>query len=282
MATATVSREVVKSGKALGAEIRGVDLSKPMDDATFAFVHKAWLDNLVIVVRGQTLDTDAQVAFGTRFGEPAPTQTANIVRRTEHPAIMYISNRMENGKFIDQLPVGEMQFHIDQCYIERPPKATILHSINIPSSGGDTIFSNHYLAYECLPEKIMARIAGRKVLNVYDYSNAGTVKNDKIRDDAPQFWHPLVRTHEETGRKCLFANRLMSIKIEGLEPAESNEILETLFEAIERPEHIWAHQWRVGDLLMWDNRCSSHARQDFPAQELRLMRRLTIKGERPV
>jgi taurine dioxygenase len=175
-----------------------------------------------------------------------------------------------------------MQFHIDQCYVERPPKATILHSINIPSSGGDTLFSNHYLAYECLPETVKARISGRKVLNVYDYANAGTKKNDAIRADAPQFWHPVVRTHPETGRKCLFVNRLMSMKLEGLDPAESEDLLETMFEAIERPRHVWAHTWRVGDVLMWDNRCTSHARQDFPAQELRLMRRLTIKGDLPV
>ena len=281
MATATITREVVKSGKALGAEVRGVDLSKPMDDATFMFVHKAWLDNLVIVARGQDLDTPAQVAFGTRFGEPAPTRAANIVRKTEHPAIMYISNRKENGKFIDQLPEGEMQFHIDQCYTEAPPKATLLHSMNIPSAGGDTLFSNHYMAYACLPEQVKSRIAGLKALNVYDYQNAGTVKNENIRDDAPQFWHPIVRTHPETGAKSLFVNRLMSMKIEGADKAESDDLLETMFAAIERPEHIWAHQWRVGDVLMWDNRCTSHARQDFPAQELRLMRRLTIKGDRP-
>ena len=281
MATAAIAHEVVKSGKALGAEVRGVDLSRPMDDATFALLHQAWLDNLVIVARGQDLDTNAQVAFGARIGEPQPTQKANIVRQTEHPAIMYISNRKENGKFIDQLPEGEMQFHIDQCYTERPPKATILHSLNIPSAGGDTLFSNHYMAYACLPEKVKARIAGRRALNVYDYQNAGTIKNAKVRDDAPQFWHPIVRTHPETGRKTLFVNRLMSLRIEGLEAAESDDLLETMFAAIERPEHVWAHTWRVGDVLMWDNRCTSHARQDFPAQELRLMRRLTIKGDKP-
>ena len=282
MATATATREVVKLGNALGAEIRGVDASKPMDDATFKFVVDAWHKNLVIVFRGQSLDTDAQVAYGTRFGEPAPTQTANIVRRTEHPAIMYISNRKENGKFIDQLPEGEMQFHIDQCYIEKPPKATILFSMNIPSAGGDTVFSNHYMAYDSLPAKVKERVEGRKALNVYDYLNAGTVKNANIRADAPQFMHPIVRTHPETGRKCLFVNRLMSLRIEGLEKAESDDLLETMFQSIEKPEHIWGHSWKVGDLLMWDNRCTSHARQDFPAQELRLMRRLTIKGDKPV
>ena len=279
MATATL--DVVKLGSALGAEIRGVDLARPMDAAAVAFVERAWHDNLVIVFRGQRLDTAAQVAYGSSFGDLAPVRSANLVRATEHPAIMYISNRKENGKFIDQLPEGEMQFHIDQCYTEVPPKATILYAMNIPSSGGDTLFSNNYMAYDSLPETIKSRIAGRRALNVYDYQNAGTIKNDKVRDDAPRFAHPIVRTHPGTGRKCLFVNRLMTTSIEGCDAAESDALLETLFQAIERPDHVWAHQWRVGDVLMWDNRCTSHARQDFPAQELRLMRRLTVKGDNP-
>ena len=181
-----------------------------------------------------------QVAFGSALGELAPVNKANLVRETEHPAIMYISNRKENGKFIDQLPEGEMQFHIDQCYTPMPPKATILYAMNIPSAGGDTLFSNNYMAYECLPASVKARIEGRKALNVYDYANAGTIKNDKIRDDAPQCAHPIVRTHPATRRKCLFVNRLMTMAIEGLEKAESDDLLETMFAAIERPEHVWA------------------------------------------
>ncbi len=279
---ATIARDVVKLGSALGAEIRGVDLSQPIDRETVRFVEDAWHANLAVVFRGQKLEPMQQVAFGGALGELAPVNRANLVRETEHPAIMYISNRKENGKFVDQLPEGEMQFHIDQCYTPLPPKATILYAMNIPSAGGDTLFSNNYAAYECLSAEVKARIAGRKALNVYDYQNAGTIKNEKIRADAPQHWHPIVRTHPATGRKCLFVNRLMTLAIEGLEPAESDTLLETLFEAIERPQHVWAHQWRVGDVLMWDNRCTSHARQDFPAQELRLMRRLTVKGETPV
>ena len=284
MATATATRDVLRLGTALGAERRGGDLSKPLDDATVRFIEDAWHAHLVIVLRGQTLDTAAQVAFGSRLGALAPTRKSNRVRETEHEAIMYISNRRENGQYIDQLPDGEMQFHIDQCYIEVPPKATILYSMNIPSAGGDTLFSNNYLAYESLPESINARIAGRKAVNVYDYANAGTIKTRDTRfsDDAPRFSHPVVRTHPATRRKCLFVNRLMTTAIEGLESAESDDILETLFAAIERPDHVWAHSWRVGDVLMWDNRCTSHARQDFPAQELRLMRRLTVTGDRPV
>ncbi len=277
----TATRDVVKLGSALGAEIRGFDLSKPMDAAAVRFVEDAWHDNLVVVFRGQKLEPMEQVGFGSALGELAPVNKVNLVRETEHPAIMYISNRKENGKFVDQLPEGEMQFHIDQCYTPTPPKATILYAMNIPSAGGDTLFSNNYRAYENLPDGVKLRIAGRKALNVYDYQNAGTIKNDKIRADAPQCWHPIVRTHPATGRKCLFVNRLMTMAIEGIEKAESDELLETLFQSIERPDNVWGHQWRVGDVLMWDNRCTSHARQDFPAQELRLMRRLTVKGEMP-
>lgn len=275
-------QEVVKLGDALGAEIRGVDLSKPLDPETLRFVEKAWADNLVVVFRQQTLEAMEQVAFGSALGELQPMIRANGSRQTEHPAIMYISNRKENGKFIDQLPEGEMQFHIDQCYTPTPPKATILYAINIPSAGGDTVFSNNYKAYESLSDDVKARIEGRRALNVYDYQNASTARSEKIRPDAPQHWHPIVRTHPVTGRKCLFVNRLMTLAIEGLEKAESDELLEVLFKAIERPDNVWGHQWRVGDVLMWDNRCTSHARQDFPAQELRLMRRLTVKGEVPV
>lgn len=284
MATATVTRDVVKLGRTLGAEICGIDLSQPLDDATVRFIEDAWHENLVVIFRGQTLDTAAQVAFGSRLGELAPTRKSNRVRETEHEAIMYISNRKENGQYIDQLPDGEMQFHIDQCYIEVPPKATILYSMNIPSTGGDTLFSNNYAAYESLAESIKARIAGKQAVNVYDYANAGTIKtkDTKLSDEAPRFSHPIVRTHPVTRRKSLFVNRLMSTEIVGMEPAESDDILETLFQAIERPDHVWAHSWRVGDVLMWDNRCTSHARQDFPAQELRLMRRLSVKGDRPV
>ena len=154
MATITrdvVKPDVVKLGSALGAEIRGIDLAKPLDATSVTFIEDAWHENLVVVFRGQTLEPLQQVAFGAALGELAPVNKANLVRETEHPAIMYISNRRENGKFVDQLPEGEMQFHIDQCYTPTPPKATILYAMNIPSAGGDTLFSNNYLAYGAFP-----------------------------------------------------------------------------------------------------------------------------------
>lgn len=280
MATATI--EVVHSGKALGAEVRGVDLSKPLDDLSFKAIENAWHAHQVIVLPGQSIETDHQVAFGSRFGDLANRIKANKGRETEHPAIMYISNRKENGEYIDQLPDGEMQFHIDQCYVERPAKGTILYAINIPSAGGETLFSNLYSAYEALPPEVKSRIEGRRALNIYDYGNGATIKATTISPDAPRYWHPIVRTHDATGRKGLFVNRLMTYEIEGLEKKESDELLEILFKEIEKPEHVYEHSWRVGDVLMWDNRCTSHARKDFPAQELRLMRRLTVLGDRPI
>jgi taurine dioxygenase len=271
--------EVRPSGGALGAEIVGVDLSKPMDDEIFEAVHAAWLQNLVICFRHQTIESNDQIAYGARFGELARIHTPEF--SGEDPAIMYISNQQKDGKFIHALPVGEMQFHIDQCYTERPAKATILYSLKIPSTGGDTLFSNLYRAYELLPDDIKRKIVGKKALHIYDYDNASVTASRTVDPNAPRYAHPMVRIHPETRRKALYVNRLMTFAIEGMDEKESNEILEECFKVIERTDNIYAHKWQLGDVLMWDNRCTSHARTDFEATEPRLMRRLTIRGERP-
>jgi taurine dioxygenase len=271
--------EVRPSGAALGAEIRGVDLSTPMDDETFEAVHAAWLQNLVICFRGQTIESPDQIAYGSRFGELARIHTPEFAG--EDPAIMYISNQQKDGKFIHALPVGEMQFHIDQCYTERPAKATILYSMKIPSTGGDTLFSNLYRAYELLPEDIKRKLVGKKALHVYDYDNASVTASRTLDPKAPRYAHPVVRIHPETRRKALYVNRLMTYAIEGMDEKESTDILEACFQAIERPDNVYAHKWQLGDVLMWDNRCTAHARTDFEATEPRLMRRLTVLGEKP-
>ncbi|MGE5540265.1 MAG: TauD/TfdA dioxygenase family protein [Gemmatimonas sp.] len=282
MATRMTARsriEVRPSGGALGAEIVGVDLSKPMDDQTFAAVHAAWLQNLVICFRNQEIDSKAQIAYGSRFGELSRIHTPEFAG--EDPAIMYISNQQKDGKFIHALPVGEMQFHIDQVYTERPAKATILYSLKIPKTGGDTLFANLYRAYDLLPDDIKKKIAGKKVLHVYDYDNASVTASRNVAPDAPRYAHPIVRIHPETRRKALFVNRLMTYQIEGMDEKESAEILEVCYQTIERADNVYAHKWQLGDVLMWDNRCTAHARTDFEATEPRLMRRLTVLGERP-
>jgi taurine dioxygenase len=265
---------------AVGAEIVGVDLREPLDDATFAQILDAWHKHLVILLRDQTLSEEDQVRFAERFGPPARIHTKQFMQK--HPAVMLISNIREDGKPIGALPDGEMHFHTDQCHQERPAMASMLYAIEIPSQGGNTLFANAYAAYESLPAELKRRIEGRKAVNAYDYDSAATIRGGDVSADAPSYAHPVVRTHPATGRKALYVNRLMTRRIEGLPAAESEELLSLLFDHQERPEFIYEHVWRPGDILMWDNRCTLHARTDFSAAERRLLRRVTILGEKPV
>jgi taurine dioxygenase len=264
----------------IGAEIIGVDLSAPTSDAVFEKILDTWHRHLVILFRDQHLSEDDQVRFGERFGPPAVSHTRRYT--TKNPAVMLISNIRENGQLIGALPDGEMHFHTDQCHQERPAMASMLYSLEVPSLGGNTLFANAYRAYETLPAAIKQKIEGRKALNAYDYDNASMKRGTKVHDGIPSFWHPIVRTHPATGRKALYVNRLMTVAIEGLPDDEGNTLLATLFDHQEQRQFVYEHVWRPNDLLMWDNRCTLHARTDFSAAERRLMRRLTILGEKPV
>jgi taurine dioxygenase len=153
--------------------------------------------------------------------------------------------------------------------------------MKIPKTGGDTLFANLYRAYDLLPDDIKRKIAGKKVLHVYDYDNASVSATRNVAPDAPRYAHPMVRIHPETRRKALYVNRLMTYHIEGMDEKESAEILEICYQTLERADNIYAHKWKLGDVLMWDNRCTAHARTDFEAAEPRLMRRLTVLGEKP-
>jgi taurine dioxygenase len=263
----------------IGAEILGVDLSTPVSDGLFASILDTWHKNLVILFRDQHLTEDDQVRFGEHFGPPAVSHTKRFT--TKNPAVMLISNVRENGQLIGALPDGEMNFHSDQCHQERPAKASMLYSLEVPSTGGNTLFANAYLAYETLPDAVKRQIEGRKALNAYDYDNAATRRGTRLREGIPSCWHPMVRTHPDTGRKALYVNRLMTVAVEGMAEDEGNELLNALFDHQEQPEFIYEHVWCPNDVLLWDNRCALHARTDFSAAERRLMRRLTILGEKP-
>jgi taurine dioxygenase len=264
---------------ALGAEIVGVDLRQEMDDVFTVRLLEIWHQNLVILVRDQRLSEDDQVRFAERFGPPAVIHTKQFAQR--HPSVMLISNIREDGRPIGALPDGEMQFHSDQCYQERPAMASMLYAIEVPSKGGNTLFANAYSAYEALPAEIKRKIEGRRALNAYDYDTAATKRGAKVAEDVPTYVHPVVRSHPATGRKALYVNRLMTVRIEDMPEEESNELLDFLFDHQEQRQFIYEHVWRVGDILMWDNRCTLHARTDFSADERRLMRRVTILGEKP-
>jgi alpha-ketoglutarate-dependent taurine dioxygenase len=264
---------------ALGAEIVGVDLRDPINDMLRQKFLDAWHQHLVILLRNQTLDEDTQVRFAETFGSPAKV-TSGRTFSLKHPSVMLISNIREDGKPIGALPDGEMQFHTDQCHQAVPAKASMLYAIEIPSKGGNTLFSNGYAAYEMLPEDTKRRISGRRALNAYDKDS--TQRTANYDNAGSSCWHPVVRTHPATGRKALYVNRLMTREIEGLPQNESSALLHELFDHQEQQKFVYEHVWRPGDILMWDNRCTLHARTDFSAGERRMLRRVTILGEKPV
>src|ERR1700722_12937599 len=264
---------------ALGAEILGIDLRDPIDDALKQKFLDAWHQNLVLLLRNQTLDEDAQVRFAETFGTLAKT-TSGRAFSVKHPSVMLVSNIREDGKPIGALPDGEMHFHTDQCHRATPAAATMLYAIEIPSKGGNTLFANAYKAYETLRNDIKQRLAGRRALNAYTTDT--TRRSTNYEGANSSYWHPAVRTHPATKRKALYVNRLMTREIEGLPREESDAFLQMLFDHQEQPQFVYEHEWRLGDILMWDNRCTLHARTDFSAGERRLLRRVTLIGETPV
>lgn len=265
---------------AIGFVIDGVDLSKPLDSKTFEFIEETWHEGLIILFRNQKIDEFDQVRFCERFGDLAGVLNKHN-GRGGHPSVMYISNIRENGELIGALPDGEMFFHSDQCYVEKPAKATMLYAMEIPSKGGDTIFANMYSAYETLPLELKNKLEKSMAVNVYDYENSGTTRGSQIKEGVKHFAHPVFRTHPATKKKALYVNRLMTDHIVGLDQSESEEILNFLFDHAENPKFQYAHQWKVGDLILWDNRCSQHARTDFDSNERRKLRRITVLGEKP-
>ena len=272
---------VVPLSSALGADIVGVDLRAPIDDATAHIIRQAWKDHLVIRLRGQELSEDDQVRFGETFGPLNRSARKRAHHNAANPAVMLISNIRENGQLIGALPDGEMQFHTDQSHQETPCSGTMLYALEVPRVGGDTLFANGYTAYETLPDAIKQRLAGKRALHAYDYDTASTRRGTVLKEGVPHAVHPVVRTHPETGRKALYVNRLMTLRIEDIEPQESEDLLQMLFDHIERKDFVWGQTWKPGDVVLWDNRCTVHARTDFSAAERRLMRRVTILGEKP-
>lgn len=275
---------VIPTGSALAAEVRGIDL-RDIDERVFSAVHRAWLENLVLLFRGQHLDTDQLVAFSRRLGDLdlAPIQETGRRFVEGHPEIYIVSNVVENGVAIGSLGAGDLVWHTDMSYQEDPPKASILYALEVPPAGGNTGFVNMYRAYEELPAELKARVAGLRVKHDGTYNSggflrAGVTPSDDPRD-APGTVHPLVCTHPETGRKCLYLGRRRNAYIEGLALAESEILLDQIWTYATRDELTWYNIWRVGDLVLWDNRCTMHRRDPFDTDARRLMLRTQIKGE---
>lgn len=277
MATTLSDFTVKPLSDALGAEVIGVDLSQRLDDGTARAIEDAWHEHLVLVFRDQDMSNDDQVRFCRHYGELEEVRTGKYANEDMKHTMM-ITNVTDTG-LMTALENGDMWFHSDQCYYEFPCKASTLYAMEIPSAGGNTLFANCYTAWETLPADLREKLDGRKAHNIYDYDGNPLKRGDNVNPDAPQYLHPVARTHPATGRKALYVNRLMTDYIEGLPEAESDEILEQLFAHGEDPRFVYEHVWRVGDFVIWDNRCSMHARTDFDPNERRMMRRITVKGE---
>jgi len=273
--------EAIPLSPCIGAELRGLDLSKPLSEADVAAINKAWLDHVVILFRGQKLTQEDQLRVTSYFGpigklgRPAkyfPPGFSSIL-----PGIMMISNIRENGEPIGALPDGEMMFHHDMIHHDLPHDATMLYALEIPMHGGDTLFASGYAAYDTFDPALKAKLDGKRARHHYNYGS--TQRGDGRGTEAhAASSHPIFRVHDKTGRKAVYVNRLMTVGIEGMDDAEAAPLLEALFDHSEKPEFVYRHQWRVGDLLLWDNRCSTHARDDFPADQRRLMLRTTVAG----
>ncbi len=267
---------------ALGARITGVDLSQEMDDATFEAVHQAWLEHHVLVFPDQDISEEDQVRFTERFGEPG-TRIRKVgwseKGRVSHPGTMLISNIREDGKPIGSLPDGEMMYHSDGAFSERPYRYTLLYAIEVPSVGGNTLFANTAKAYDELPDALKSKLANCHGEHLYYANNNQDVATRSLSGVRE---HPIFVAHEETGRPAIYASRLMTSRIVELPEEESDAVLQALLDHLEKPEFVYEHVWTPGDFVVWDNRCLNHARSDFSAGERRLLRRTTVWGVDPV
>ena len=271
--------EVRPLGPQIGVEIRGVDLRR-LDDAGFARIYRAWLDHNVAVVPEQTLEIDDFLAYSRRFGEVVP-HPSKMTRHPERPEITLLGANKFGADGTLDLAIyrrGAEGWHTDGAYDAEPFKATQLYALAVPSRGGDTHFASMYAAYDALPARLKELLEGRTGAFTYGGRKKATaLLNPEDRDWIP-VRHPIVRPHPETGRRGLYFDPGKILSIDGLEPAESDALIDELTERMIQPEGQYTHHWRKGDIVIWDNRCSYHrAAGDYPPEEDRIHWRVSIK-----
>ena len=275
---------VIPTGAALGAEILGIDV-RGVDDAAFAAIHRAWLDHQVLLLRDQRLSDRDLIAFSRRFGalDQAPIQENGRRFVDGYPEIYVVSNVVENGVAIGSLGAGEAVWHTDMSYLPDPPKASIIHALEVPPRGGDTSFCTMYGAWESLPDSLRETVARLRVKHDGTYNSGGYVRAGVTASDdprtAPGTLHPLVCVHPETGRRHLYLGRRRNAWLEGLSLEASNAQLDRIWAAATAEPLTWRHEWRPGDLVLWDNRCVMHCRDAFDPSARRVLHRTQIKGE---
>jgi taurine dioxygenase len=271
---------------ALGAEVAGVDVSKPLPQADIDAIEAAWRERLVVVLHGQSLSDSQLIAFSRNFGEldpPGPNPYGAPFLK-DHPELNVISNVVENGKPIGNLGDGEAVWHADMTYVDVPPKAAMLHALEVPppEAGGNTYFANMFAAYESLPGDLKKAADGKVAVHDASRNSAGMLRKGykEVTDvrETVGAHHPLVRTDPKSGRKALFLGRRPNAYVRGLAVAESDALLDALWAHATQPRFAMCHEWKVGDLLMWNNLSVLHRRDPFDPKTRRVMHRSQIKG----
>lgn len=279
--------QIVPTESALGAEIRGVDLGQDLSEDDFEGIRSAWLNHCVIFFRGQAITDEALVRFSRGIGDPARSPASEGAKAggssaPDFPEIWIISNVVENGKPIGSLGAGEAEWHTDMSYVASPPIASVLYALEIPAVGGDTHFANMYDALADLPDDLRAKIEGRQANHDSSYTSAGELRvgADPVVDVtlAPGTRHPIVLPHPDTDRAALYLGRRTNSHICGLPVADSEALLDSLWAECTRADLVYSHRWRVGDVVMWDNRCVIHRRDAFDPKARRIMHRTQINA----
>ncbi len=293
--------EVAPTGRPVGAEIRGVDLSKPLQPETRHALRQAWLTHIVLLFRDQTLDQRAFLEAARVFGTPKvgaarayyeKAGRSGTMVASELPEVSILSNLDETGNPTernDSLGSLEVVWHSDNSYVEEPPAGSCLYSVEVPPSTGETSFNNQYVAYETLPDDLKQAIRGRRAKHDATRNSAGVLRPGVTLPtcpaEVPGPFHPLVRLHPETRRPALYLGRRRvwpSQYIEGLDDADSEALLDRLWAHATCEDLAWTHRWRVGDFLVWDNRCALHYRTPVDPKRRRVMYRSQFQGEVPI
>lgn len=278
---------IIPTGGPLGADIVGLDLSRPPSTETFQRIHDAWMKHQVLRFRGQELTKDQLLDFSRRFGDldKAPINVLGKPWVEGYPDMAVMSNILENGRPVGSLGYGEAVWHTDMSYQEVTPSGALLYALEVTKTGGETGFISTYQVYDALPADLRAAIEGRRIKHDASYNSAGELRKgfQPVTDAsvAPGAVHPAVIRHPVTGRKALFLGRRPNGYIMDLPLAESEALLDRLWAHATQPQFAWYQQWQVGDLMMWDNRCTLHKRTAFDPNERRFMYRTQIKGGRP-
>ena len=270
---------------AIGAALRGIDLAGDLSAPVVQTIKDRLRDRLVVCMRGQKLSDPALLAFSRRLGEldPPGPNPYGAPFLPETPEINVISNIIENGKPIGNLGAGEAVWHADMTYVDVPPQAAVLYALEIPPEGGATYFANMCAAYDALPATLKSAVAGKLAVHDASRNSAGMLRKgyEPVSDPRKTVGatHPLSWRHPATGRTCLYLGRRTNSYVVGMPLEESEALLDELWSRATRPEFVMKHEWRVGDVLIWNNLCTMHRRDPFADSARRILHRTQIRGD---